>query len=66
MTVDHDGKNKFTFCGIESKSNDDLELKEWNFLPGSVSFKLLLLAASDPEERSSRVKESKPYPFIPV
>ena len=36
------------FCGIESKLNDDLELKDWNFLPGPLSYKLPLLAAQWP------------------
>jgi len=39
------GNKGSRFCGIESKSKDDLELNDWNFLPGPVSFKLPLLAA---------------------
>jgi len=39
------GKIGSRFCGIESKSNDDLELKDGNFLPGPVSIKLPLPTA---------------------
>jgi len=39
------GKIGSSFGSVESKSNDDLEIKDWNFLPDPVYFKLPLLTA---------------------